>query len=100
MKNKFAKPNGDRVLLKVEEEKTKTASGIFIPDSAKSEDVKTAVVKSIGNGIYTNSGVLIPMQSQVGDEVLIPAYHQGTPIKLDGEEFVLMREGEILMFIK
>jgi chaperonin GroES len=101
MAEKLAKPLGDRVLLtELESEATTTAGGIIIPDSAKQEDVKKAKVESVGPGIYTQNGVLIPMNVKVGDEVIIPPYHQGTEIKFGGTKYLLLRESEILMVIQ
>ena len=97
----LAKPLGDRVLLtEIEGEAQTTASGIIIPDSAKSEDVKRARVESVGPGIYTQSGVAIPMSVNVGDEVILPPYHQGVEIKIGGNKYILLRESEILMVIQ
>lgn len=102
MAEKLAKPLGDRVLLTEldSEKETKTAGGIIIPDSAKSEDVKRAKVESVGPGIYTQSGTLIPMNVEVGDEVILPPYHQGVEIKIGGNKYLLLRESEILMIVK
>ena len=98
---RLAKPLGDRVLLtELEAEQSTTAGGIIIPDSVKSEDVKRAIVESIGPGIYTQSGILIPMNVKVGDEVILPPYHQGLEIKVGGKKYVLLRESEILMVIQ
>ena len=101
MAERLAKPLGDRVLLKeIEGEAQTTASGIIIPDSAKTEDVKRAKVESVGPGIYTQSGVAIPMSVEVGDEVILPPYHQGQEIKIGGNKYIILRESEILMVIK
>jgi chaperonin GroES len=101
MAERLAKPLGDRVLLtELEAEQSTTAGGIIIPDSVKSEDVKRAIVESIGPGIYTQSGILIPMNVKVGDEVILPPYHQGLEIKVGGKKYVLLRESEILMVIQ
>jgi chaperonin GroES len=101
MADRLAKPLGDRVLLtELQSEASTTAGGIIIPDSAKQEDVKKAKVESVGPGIYTQSGVLIPMNVNVGDEVIIPPYHQGTEVKIGGNKYLLMRESEILMVIQ
>jgi chaperonin GroES len=101
MTERLAKPLGDRVLLtELEGEAQTTASGIIIPDSAKTEDVKRAIVESIGPGIYTQSGTLIPMNVKVGDEVILPPYHQGVEIKVGGKKYILLRESEILMVIQ
>jgi len=99
--DKLAKPLGDRVLLsELEAESSKTAGGIIIPDSAKSEDVKRARVEAVGDGIYTQSGVSIPMSVKVGDEVILPPYHQGVEIKVGGNKYILLRESELLMVIR
>jgi chaperonin GroES len=101
MAERLAKPLGDRVLLtELEAQSETTSGGIIIPDSVKQEDVKRATVESTGPGIYTQNGVLIPMNVVVGDEVIIPPYHQGTEIKIAGKKYILMRESEILMVIK
>ena len=101
MAERLAKPLGDRVLLtELEAQSETTSGGIIIPDSVKQEDVKRATVESVGPGIYTQNGVLIPMNVNVGDEVIIPPYHQGTEIKIAGKKYILMRESEILMIIK
>ena len=98
---RLAKPLGDRVLLTETESKEQTTqSGIIIPDSAKTDDVKTAIVESVGPGIYTQSGTLIPMNVKPGDEVILPPYHQGQEVKIGGEKYTLLRESEILMVIQ
>lgn len=100
MAEKLAKPLGDRVLLTEVEVKEQTLNGIIIPDSARQEDVKKATVESVGPGIYTQNGVLIPMSVAVGDEVILPPYHQGQEVKIGGKKYILLRESEILMVIK
>ena len=99
--DKLAKPLGDRVLLtELEGEASQTAGGIIIPDSAKSEDVKRARVDAVGDGLFTQSGVAIPMSVKVGDEVILPPYHQGQEIKVGGKQYLLLRESELLMVIR
>jgi chaperonin GroES len=100
--DKLAKPLGDRVLLTEldPKEESTTAYGIIIPDSAKSEDVKRARVEAVGEGLYTQSGVAIPMSVKVGDEVILPPYHQGVEIKVGGNKYLLLRESELLMVIR
>lgn len=101
MTNRLAKPLGDRVLLtELNTDTEKTAGGIIIPDSVKLEDVKRAKVESVGPGLYTQSGVSIPMNVNVGDEVIIPPYHQGIEVKINGQKYILLRESEILMVIQ
>jgi chaperonin GroES len=99
--DKLAKPLGDRVLLtEIEAEASTTTYGIIIPDSAKSEDVKRAKVEAVGDGLFTQAGVSIPMSVKVGDEVILPPYHQGVEIKVGGNKYILLRESEILMVIQ
>jgi chaperonin GroES len=93
------KPLGDRVVLREIEAKEEVIRNIIIPDSAKTDDTKHAIVEAVGPGIYTQSGVLIPMSVAVGDEVIIPPYHQGTEIKVDGQKYILLRESDILMIV-
>lgn len=102
MTNKLAKPLGDRVLLSEIEvkEESKTAGGIIIPDSAKTDDVKKAIVEAVGDGLFTQNGVAIPMSLKVGDEVILPGYHQGVEVKIEGKKYLLMRESEVLMVIR
>ena len=101
MADRLAKPLGDRVLLtELESEVTQTAGGIIIPDSVRNEDIKRAKVESVGPGIYTQSGTLIPMSVEAGDEVILPPYHQGQEIKVGGSKYILLRESEILMIVK
>ena len=101
MADKVAQPIGDRVLLKESEQQSdRTAGGIIIPDSAKLEDVKRAEVIKVGPGIYTQNGTLIPMSVTEGDEVILPQYHQGQEVKINGEKYTLLRESEILIVLK
>jgi chaperonin GroES len=101
MADRLAKPLGDRVLLtELDPEVKQTAGGIIIPDSVRNEDIKRAKVESVGPGIYTQSGTLIPMSVEVGDEVILPPYHQGQEIKVGGNKYILLRESEILMIVK
>lgn len=101
--NRFAKPLGDRVLLKKpqdDKQEEKTASGIYIPETASHEKVLYTEVVAVGEGLFTQNGVPIPMTVNVGDTVIIPPYHQGQGVKLDGEEYIIMRESEILMVVR
>ena len=96
----LAKPLADRVLIKTEQEVTKRAGGIIIPDTAESRDTKIGTVVSIGEGIYTNDGVKIPMQVKVGDKVMMPFAGTAQKVKLENEDYFLFREQELLMIIK
>ena len=71
----LAKPLADRVLIKSDEgAQTKTAGGIIIPETATATDTKIGTVVSVGEGVYTNDGVLIPMSVKVGDMKMVPTY--------------------------
>ena len=96
----FAKPLADRVLIEAEVEQTKTSGGIIIPETAESRETKIGKVVSVGEGVYTNDGVLIPMSVKVGDKVMMPQIGTAQKVKLGDEEFLLFREQELLMIIK
>ena len=96
----LAKPLADRVLIEKEEVQTKTAGGIIIPETAKGEDTKIGIVVSVGEGIYTNDGVKIPMSVKVGDKVMMPYAGTAQIVKLENKEYYLVREQELLMIIK
>ena len=96
----LAKPLADRVLIRTEKEVTKTAGGIILPETAEARDTKIGTVVSVGEGIYTNDGVKIPMQVKVGDKVMMPFAGSAQKVKLGDEDFLLFREQELLMIIK
>jgi len=85
-------PLADRVLIKVSEAETKTASGIIIPDNAQEKPQKGTVV-AVGKGTKDN-----PVTVKIGDIVLYGKY-AGTELKHDGEEFTIMREVDIFAII-
>ena len=89
------KPTGDRVLLKQREQVEMTKSGIIIPDSIEGSNMYGDVV-AVGPGLFSSSGTKIPMTIKVGDIVVLPKQNHGR-IKLDDEEYILVRESEILM---
>ncbi len=96
----LAKPLADRVLIEKEEVQTKTAGGIIIPETAQGDDTKIGTVVSVGPGVYTNDGVLIPMTVKVGDKVMMPFAGSAQIVKLENKEYYLFREQELLMIIK
>jgi len=88
------KPSGDRVVVEAAAAETKTASGIYIPETAQEKPQKGTIV-AVGPGKYADiSGSLIPMAFKVGDEVLYGKY-AGTEITVDGKEYLIMRETDI-----
>ena len=88
------RPLRDRVLVKRVEEQEQRIGGIIIPDSAK-EKPQQATVVAVGSGRVTDKGETIPLDVKAGDTVLIGKY-SGTEIKLDGVEYLIVREEEIL----
>ncbi len=92
------RPLGDRVLVKRLEEEEKTKGGIIIPDTAKEKPQQGKIV-AVGNGRTTEDGKVIPMNVKVGDKVLFQKY-SGSDIKIEGEEYLIMREEEILGIIE
>ena len=87
------KPLGDRVVVKVVEQEETTKSGIVLPDTAK-EKPQEGEVMAVGPGRYEN-GTLIPMHVKKGDRVLFAKY-AGTEVKLSGDEYLIMRESDVL----
>ena len=88
------RPLGDKVIVKRVEAEGKTAGGIVLPDSAK-EKPKRGIVLATGNGRLLDNGKRSEMQVKKDDEVLFTAY-AGTEIKLEGEEYMIMDESDIL----
>jgi len=88
------RPLHDRILIKRLGEEEKTAGGLFIPDTAKEKPQKGKVVAT-GNGRVTEDGKAIPLTVKKGDNVLFAKY-SGTELKLDGEEYLMIREEDVL----
>mgnify|MGYP005846746175 CR=1 FL=1 len=88
------RPLNDRILVKRLEEEEKTKGGIIIPDSAKEKPAEGTVV-SVGNGRHNDKGERVAMELKAGDRVLFSKYG-GTEVKIDGEEFLIMREDDVL----
>ncbi|MHA1541098.1 MAG: co-chaperone GroES [Alphaproteobacteria bacterium] len=87
------KPLHNNVLVKRLEEETKTAGGIYIPDSAKEKPSRGEVI-AVGNGEYQD-GDKIPMTVKTGDTILFGKW-SGNEVKLDGNDFIIMKESDIL----
>jgi chaperonin GroES len=92
------RPLHDRVIVKRSEEVRTTASGIVIPDSA-TEKPDQGVILAVGNGKRDDSGKLIALDVKVGDKVLFKKY-SGSPVKVDGEELLVMTEEDILAIVE
>lgn len=88
------RPLNDRILVKRLEEEEKTKGGIIIPDSAKEKPAEGKVI-AVGQGKHNDKGDLIPMQLKEGDRILFSKYG-GTDVKLDGEDYLIMREDDVL----
>jgi len=88
------RPLHDRVADKRIEEGETKIGGLFIPDSAKEKPQQGEVV-AVGKGKRTDDGKLLPMDLKVGDRILFGKY-SGNDIKIDGNEYLIMREDEIL----
>ena len=87
------KPLADRVLVQAQEAETKTASGLYIPDSAK-EKPQQGVVIAVGNGKKDE-----PMELKVGDKVMYGKY-SGTEVSLDGKDYLIMRQSDVIAVIE
>lgn len=92
------RPLQDRILVKRVEEETKTAGGLFIPETAKEKPQRGEII-AVGNGKKTEDGKVLPLDVKVGDTVLFGKY-SGTEIKVDGEELLMMREDDILAVVE
>ena len=87
-------PLHDRILVRRVEEGESVRGGIIIPDSAKEKPQQGEVI-SVGKGKSNDEGKVFPLDVKAGDSILFGKY-SGTEIKLDGEEFLIMREEEVL----
>jgi chaperonin GroES len=88
------KPLGERVVLKLVEQEEKTKGGILLPDSAKEKPQKGEVL-AVGTGKVLESGEKIPLDVKVGDKVIFARY-SGTEVKVEGEEYLIVSERDIL----
>jgi chaperonin GroES len=93
MATKFT-PLHDRILVRRVEEAGTTRGGLIIPDSAKDKPQEGKVI-SVGEGKINDEGKLFPLAVKEGDSILFGKY-SGTEIKLDGEDFLIMKEEEVL----
>ena len=88
------RPLHDRIIIKRVEEKESIKGGIIIPDTAK-EKPQEGLVIAVGNGKKTEEGKVIPLDVKAGDRILFGKY-SGTEIKLDDQEYLILREEEVL----
>jgi len=92
------KPLQDRILVQRVKEKEKTKGGIIIPDTAKEKPVEGRVI-AVGIGKLSEKGNRIALEVQKGDRILFGKY-SGNEIKIEGEEYLIMREDEVLGIIE
>lgn len=88
------RPLGDRVIVEPLEQEEKTASGIYIPETAK-EKPQEGLVLAVGEGRRDEDGERVPMDVKTGDKVLFAKY-AGTEIKVEGKKLLIMKEADIL----
>jgi chaperonin GroES len=88
------KPLGDRVIIKPSPREEVTKSGIVLPDTAK-EKPQEAEVMAAGRGKRLEDGTVVPLDVKVGDRILFGKF-SGSDIKIDGEEYLILREDEVL----
>ena len=92
------KPLADRVVVKPVEAEEKTKSGLILTASAQ-EKPQFAEVVAVGPGAYDDNGKLIPMDVKVGQKVITSKY-SGTEVKVDGEEYTIVRQNDILAVVE
>jgi len=91
------KPLGDRVIVKAREKEEMTKSGIVLPDTA-SEKPQEGSVLAVGPGRVLDNGKRVEMDVKAGDKVLFAKY-AGTEVKLDGEDYLVIREADLLAVV-
>ncbi len=91
-------PLADRIVVKAIAQEEKTKSGIVLPDTAK-EKPQEGEVLAVGPGKVAENGSRIPMEVKVGDRIIYSKY-AGTEVKIDGEEYLVLRESDVLAIVK
>jgi len=91
------KPLGDRVVIKVLSQEEKTKGGIVLPDTAKEKPQEGEVV-AVGSGRVLENGQKLPIEVKVGERVIFSKY-AGTEVKIEGEEYLILSERDILAVI-
>ena len=92
------KPLHDQVIVQRLEEEEKTKGGIIIPDTAKEKPIEGKVI-AVGAGRIKKDGTKVPLEVKKGNRVLYAKY-AGTEVKIDGEEYLIMKEDDILAIIE
>jgi len=91
-------PLGDRLLVERIEAEEKTAGGIVLPDSAKEKPIQGKVV-AVGEGRRTDEGKVVPLQVKKGDTILFGKYG-GTEVKIDANEYLILKEDDVLAIVE
>ncbi|HHZ04184.1 MULTISPECIES: co-chaperone GroES [Acetomicrobium] len=91
------KPLGDRVVIKVLSQEEKTKGGIVLPDTAKEKPQEGEVV-AVGSGRVLENGQKLPLEVKVGERVIFSKY-AGTEVKIEGEEYLILSERDILAVV-
>ena len=92
------KPLGDKIIVKRVDAEEKTASGIYLPESAKEKPQHAKVVR-VGTGKVTDDGKKVDFQVKEGDTIILGKWG-GTEIKVDGEDYIVMGEDEVLAIVE
>ncbi len=92
------RPMGDRIIVKASNREAVTKSGIVLPDTAK-EKPQEGEVLAVGPGKVQDSGKRVALEIEVGQRILFAKY-AGTEVKLDGEEYLIMRESDVMGIIE
>lgn len=93
------RPLQDRIIVERVEEETKTAAGIIIPDTVSKEKPQEGKVIAAGKGKLSPEGKVLPLDIKAGDRVLFGKY-AGSEVKVDGQEYLIMREDDVLGVIE
>jgi len=91
------KPLGDRVVIELVEQEEKTASGIVLPESAKEKPQEGKVV-AVGSGRVTDSGEKVALEVAEGDRIIFSKF-AGTEVKYEGNEYLILRESDVLAVV-
>ena len=91
------KPLGDRIIIELVESEEKTASGIVLPDTAKEKPQEGKVI-AVGTGRVLENGERVALEVSVGDRIIFSKY-AGTEVKYEGNEYLIVRENDILAII-
>lgn len=92
------RPLGERVVIKVLEGELKTKSGIVLPDTAKEKPQEGEVV-AVGTGKVLDNGERVALEVKVGDKIIFSKY-AGTEVKIDGQEYLIVSERDILAIVE